>query len=57
MTEESSGWLEQAPFDVIVVAAAPPHVPQPLVEQLAAEGRMVIPVGEFWQDLLVVEME
>jgi protein-L-isoaspartate(D-aspartate) O-methyltransferase len=41
-----SGWPEQAPFDVILVTAAPPHVPRPLLEQLARGGRLVIPVGE-----------
>jgi len=39
------GWPEQAPFDAIIVTAAPDHVPQPLVDQLAEEGRLVIPVG------------
>lgn len=39
------GWPEAAPFDAIVVTAAPDHVPQPLVEQLAVGGRMVVPVG------------
>ena len=39
------GWEEYAPFDAIVVTAAPDHVPQPLVNQLADGGRMVIPVG------------
>jgi len=39
------GWPEAAPFDAIVVTAAPDHVPEPLVEQLAVGGRMVIPVG------------
>lgn len=39
------GWPEAAPFDAIVVTAAPEHVPQPLTEQLAAGGRLVIPVG------------
>lgn len=39
------GWPEEAPFDVIIVTAAPDHVPQPLVDQLAVGGRMVIPVG------------
>ncbi len=39
------GWPEHAPFDGIVVTAAPDHVPRPLVEQLAVGGIMVIPVG------------
>jgi protein-L-isoaspartate(D-aspartate) O-methyltransferase len=39
------GWEEHAPFDAVIVTAAPDHIPQPLVTQLAPEGRMVIPVG------------
>jgi len=39
------GWPEEAPFRVIVVTAAPERVPQPLLDQLAVGGRMVIPVG------------
>lgn len=39
------GWPEHAPFDAIIVTAAPDHVPQPLADQLAEGGRMVIPVG------------
>jgi protein-L-isoaspartate(D-aspartate) O-methyltransferase len=40
------GWPEHAPFDAIIVTAAPDHVPQPLVEQLKEGGRMIIPVGQ-----------
>jgi protein-L-isoaspartate(D-aspartate) O-methyltransferase len=40
-----AGWPERAPFDAIVVTAAPERVPAPLLEQLAIEGRLVIPVG------------
>ena len=40
------GWPEHAPFDSIIVTAAPDHVPPPLVEQLKEGGRMVIPVGK-----------
>ncbi len=39
------GWEEYAPFDAIIVAAAPDHVPQPLVRQLKEGGRLVIPIG------------
>jgi protein-L-isoaspartate(D-aspartate) O-methyltransferase len=39
------GWSDQAPFDRIIVAAAAPEVPEPLVQQLARGGRMVIPIG------------
>ena len=39
------GWSEHAPFDRIIVAAAAPEVPEPLVQQLARTGRMVIPIG------------
>jgi protein-L-isoaspartate(D-aspartate) O-methyltransferase len=50
------GWPEAAPFDAIIVTAAPDHIPQPLLEQLAPKGRMVIPVGSRHgiQDLLVI---
>lgn len=42
----SIGWPEQAPYDAIVVTAAAPDVPKPLLEQLAIGGRLVIPVGQ-----------
>jgi len=44
-TDGYFGWPEHAPFDAIVVTAAPDHIPQPLVEQLKEGGRMIIPVG------------
>ena len=40
------GWPEKAPFDIILVTAAAPLVPQPLIDQLAEGGRLVMPVGE-----------
>lgn len=42
----SSGWEEHAPYDVILVGAAAPRVPDPLLAQLAPSGRMIIPVGD-----------
>jgi protein-L-isoaspartate(D-aspartate) O-methyltransferase len=51
------GWPEHAPFDGIIVTAAPTDVPPPLIEQLKVGGRMVIPVGEPWtgQSLMLLE--
>lgn len=48
------GWPEKAPFDGIIVTAAPDDIPPPLIDQLAEGGRLVIPVGGFYQDLKLV---
>ncbi|HEX6901299.1 MAG TPA: protein-L-isoaspartate(D-aspartate) O-methyltransferase [Thermoanaerobaculia bacterium] len=48
------GWPEEAPFDGIIVTAAPPRIPEPLLRQLKTGGKLVIPVGEGYQDLEVL---
>jgi protein-L-isoaspartate(D-aspartate) O-methyltransferase len=48
------GWPEAAPFDAIIVTAAPDHVPEPLLAELAPGGRLVIPVGDFHQELMLI---
>jgi protein-L-isoaspartate(D-aspartate) O-methyltransferase len=48
-----NGWPEEAPFDAIIVTAAPDHVPQPLLNQLAIGGRMILPVGKVFQSLVL----
>jgi protein-L-isoaspartate(D-aspartate) O-methyltransferase len=48
------GWEEQAPFDGVIVTAAPDHIPQPLVDQLKVGAKLVIPVGDVFQELMVI---
>ena len=48
------GWPEAAPFDAIMVTAAAPRIPEPLKRQLKDGGRLVLPVGDEWQELVVV---
>jgi protein-L-isoaspartate(D-aspartate) O-methyltransferase len=48
------GWPDKAPFDAIIVTAAPPKIPQPLLDQLAIAGRMIVPVGNLRQELVLI---
>jgi protein-L-isoaspartate(D-aspartate) O-methyltransferase len=49
-----AGWPGEAPFDAILLTAAPRQVPQPLIRQLKTGGKIVAPVGDFLQDLQVI---
>ena len=48
------GWEEHAPYDRIIVTAAPRETPTRLIEQLAEGGRMVIPIGDYYQELMLI---
>ena len=48
------GWPEEAPFDAIILTAAPDHVPQPLLDQLPVGGRMILPLGKTMQRLILL---
>lgn len=50
-----SGWPEKAPFDAIVLTAAPPSIPEPLKQQLKIGGRLIAPVGEDAQKLIRIK--
>ena len=49
------GWPDKAPFDAIIVTAAPPELPQPLLDQLKIGGRMIVPVGNIRQQLVFIQ--
>lgn len=48
------GWKQHAPFDAIIITAAPEEIPQALVDQLKVNGRMVVPVGKTYQQLILI---
>lgn len=48
------GWADEAPFDAIILTAAPERLPEKLLDQLAVSGKMVVPVGDFVQELKVI---
>lgn len=54
-----AGWPDEAPFDIVVVTAAPDHVPQPLIDQLKPGGRLIVPVGPRFavQQLQLIEKD
>lgn len=49
------GWKENAPFNSVIVTAAPPQIPEPIMHQLKEGGKMVIPVGDYFQELLLLK--
>jgi protein-L-isoaspartate(D-aspartate) O-methyltransferase len=56
VSDGTSGWPEEAPFDRIIITAASPRIPLPLTEQLKESGKLILPLGEsFSQVLTVVE--
>jgi len=56
MGDGYKGWSQYAPFDAIIVTCSPTHIPQPLKDQLAEGGKMIIPVGKYpYQNLVLLE--
>jgi protein-L-isoaspartate(D-aspartate) O-methyltransferase len=54
LADGTLGWPEEAPFSRIIITAAAPHIPQPLTEQLSEKGKMVLPQGEAFSQVLTV---
>jgi protein-L-isoaspartate(D-aspartate) O-methyltransferase len=52
VSDGTQGWPEEAPFDALIITAASPDIPEPLLEQLAPNGRMIIPVGDRYSQTL-----
>lgn len=50
-----AGWPEKAPFDVIILTASPPEIPQTLIDQLKDNGLLIAPVGDYHQELVKIE--
>jgi len=50
-----AGWPEHAPFDAIIITAAPTKIPQPLKQQLKMGGFMILPLGDYSQELVLIE--
>lgn len=48
------GWPDESPFDAIILTAAPDEIPSPLLEQLAIGGRLIVPVGSYSQQLVLI---
>lgn len=48
------GWPEEQPFDAIIITAAPSHIPEPLLEQMAIGGRLILPIGDDSQTLVLI---
>ena len=49
------GWINEAPFDAIMLTAAPEHIPQPLLDQLVIGGRLILPLGKMVQRLILMK--
>jgi len=50
-----AGWPEHSPFDAIIITAAPTKIPQPLLDQLKIGGVMILPLGDYSQELVLIE--